>query len=184
MTVTRYFYPRSPCGERQINRKAYGKDVLFLSTLSLRRATGGRQAARRQTVDFYPRSPCGERRPRLYPSRGRNRNFYPRSPCGERLAPSCPAVDERLRSFLSTLSLRRATAAIGKPTLEIAYFYPRSPCGERQCNNLFSGRVCYFYPRSPCGERPAVSVLDALDRDFYPRSPCGERHQPLVFTAA
>ena len=38
--------------------------------------------------------------------------------------------------FLSTLSLRRATAAMGKPTLEIAYFYPRSPCGER---HYFSG---------------------------------------------
>ena len=41
--------------------------VIFLSTLSLRRATvrtGGRAAAR----NFYPRSPCGERPPaRLTP---------------------------------------------------------------------------------------------------------------------
>ena len=37
--VIRYFYPRSPCGERQLN--VHNLDVWgeFLSTLSLRRAT-------------------------------------------------------------------------------------------------------------------------------------------------
>ena len=38
-TAPRYFYPRSPCGERP---------ALSGGTLS--------------DVDFYPRSPCGERR--------------------------------------------------------------------------------------------------------------------------
>ena len=57
-----YFYPRSPCGERQAR---------------LKRLFG-------QTGDFYPRSPCGER-PYIYRQRGDfMRNFYPRSPCGER----------------------------------------------------------------------------------------------------
>ena len=81
-------------------------------------------------VNFYPRSPCGERPV----PRGRhiiNTNFYPRSPCGERpclwgltgelsyisihalLAESDPHLincTSMGRPFLSTLSLRRATA--------------------------------------------------------------------------
>ena len=103
---------------------------LFLSTLSLRRATQQKCGDRKAHVNFYPRSPCGERpsysqhvtRPSLY--------FYPRSPCGERrytnfgnsrglvisihalLAESDRAPSWRSRMctrFLSTLSLRRAT---------------------------------------------------------------------------
>ena len=55
------FYPRSPCGERLLTRPACRPLALFLSTLSLRRATR-RQADRVQHHrDFYPRSPCGER---------------------------------------------------------------------------------------------------------------------------
>ena len=34
-----YFYPRSPCGERLIQAMAHLTALLFLSTLSLRRAT-------------------------------------------------------------------------------------------------------------------------------------------------
>ena len=33
--------------------------------------------------------------------------------------------------FLSTLSLRRATAPPSPPKARVLYFYPRSPCGER-----------------------------------------------------
>ena len=56
--------------------------------------------------------------------------------------------------FLSTLSLRRATSS--PPTVAICQFdfYPRSPCGERHHESV-RGKHCssYFYPRSPCGER-------------------------------
>ena len=37
---------------------------IFLSTLSLRRATWGVRKAVGSLMDFYPRSPCGERRAR------------------------------------------------------------------------------------------------------------------------
>ena len=80
-----HFYPRSPCGERRPLKAGQTYYCEFLSTLSLRRATGN--PARRPT--------------------GR-RHFYPRSPCGERLGaydPTAWGVE-----FLSTLSLRRATA--------------------------------------------------------------------------
>ena len=59
-------------------------DALFLSTLSLRRATVAPVLAV-----------------------GRARYFYPRSPCGERLAKRL--IELRKLRFLSTLSLRRAT---------------------------------------------------------------------------
>ena len=55
--------------------------------------------------------------------------FYPRSPCGER-----PLRSPRIAlivGFLSTLSLRRATAPNRHPCPRSKNFYPRSPCGER-----------------------------------------------------
>ena len=80
---TIHFYPRSPCGERPLAHFFISREQIFLSTLSLRRATKGpiippsRQgflstlSLRRATrdvyavcltrLDFYPRSPCGER---------------------------------------------------------------------------------------------------------------------------
>ena len=56
---------------------------VFLSTLSLRRATGSICLDSNELNYFYPRSPCGER---LEPpiKTHRQEHFYPRSPCGER----------------------------------------------------------------------------------------------------
>ena len=56
-----YFYPRSPCGERPTSNKPFGRSRLFLSTLSLRRATRSRLHWASPGSYFYPRSPCGER---------------------------------------------------------------------------------------------------------------------------
>ena len=78
-----HFYPRSPCGERLDTMSQPGCATLFLSTLSLRRATKCRPYEAQAQANFYPRSPCGERRG----CSGRCRcwvYFYPRSPCGER----------------------------------------------------------------------------------------------------
>ena len=80
------FYPRSPCGERRsskthdrhktaisihallaesdvLRRRAYVQLKVFLSTLSLRRATTSEGVIDAGYTDFYPRSPCGERLP-------------------------------------------------------------------------------------------------------------------------
>ena len=80
----RYFYPRSPCGERPKNTSIAGRiisisihallaesdfntfakkdgQIIFLSTLSLRRATTSNPARAFLISYFYPRSPCGER---------------------------------------------------------------------------------------------------------------------------
>ena len=126
----RNFYPRSPCGERlfrvavpehviviSIHALLAESDVatvslnlvgqIFLSTLSLRRATCWARSRRPPSGDFYPRSPCGERRFPISAHRFDGRDFYPRSPCGER---------------------RIAWVVDCWP----CNFYPRSPCGERR----------------------------------------------------
>ena len=101
-------------------------------------------------------------------------------------------------SFLSTLSLRRATCGCSGRCRYWEYFYPRSPCGERLSAELRVFPVDHFYPRSPCGERLGrVEVVQRMLKflstlslrratlagpsgpaflfNFYPRSPCGER---------
>ena len=59
-------------------------EIVFLSTLSLRRATYDNGYGIRYAHNFYPRSPCGERRISM-------------------------AMEPITHRFLSTLSLRRAT---------------------------------------------------------------------------
>ena len=125
-----YFYPRSPCGERLRGWTLNINGPIFLSTLSLRRATPTQQrktktneflstlSLRRATCrarlcpicqwHFYPRSPCGERHKVSYQCKIDQKNFYPRSPCGER--PIMNNIIFMPREFLSTLSLRRATS--------------------------------------------------------------------------
>mgnify|MGYP004422240901 CR=1 FL=1 len=103
--------------------------ALFLSTLSLRRATSSMDDLEPSKTHFYPRSPCGERQatngfthapPQISihallaesdrVTQGNNfqqGHFYPRSPCGERRATK--SDQGASNQFLSTLSLRRAT---------------------------------------------------------------------------
>ena len=146
---------------------------VFLSTLSLRRATANSRAERQeQRISIH--ALLAESDPKKIGCLFRAAYFYPRSPCGERrektvnqfctkaisihalLAESdtliCDVIAEitisihallaesdpdfcRLfmtsQKFLSTLSLRRATASMRIDTGNNIDFYPRSPCGER-----------------------------------------------------
>ena len=151
--ILTHFYPRSPCGERlhydnynlhcveiSIHALLAESDCffcvklllqsIFLSTLSLRRATPVSELRVTSNTHFYPRSPCGERHnadcnyrsghpisihallaESDFTSAGRLQivyNFYPRSPCGERRG--IRRYLATWQQFLSTLSLRRATA--------------------------------------------------------------------------
>ena len=163
-TSTTYFYPRSPCGERRNKKVKYTSTGLFLSTLSLRRATLYRPpplTSRTISIHallaesdlacrgwfeviyyFYPRSPCGER-----PAVSAALQLIPLISIHALLAESdapqgCYTLWEVL--FLSTLSLRRATGCqrpCGRPT---TYFYPRSPCGERRSNQPATMRTWRF----------------------------------------
>ena len=190
----------------------------FLSTLSLRRATWRHWPNWCVVVDFYPRSPCGERHLRPDIQTGR-RHFYPRSPCGERLphggstgtskvisihallaesdtdATFKALLDDTFLStlslrrattladgftpyaeFLSTLSLRRATVRRQHLTPGPWHFYPRSPCGERLSSRVNSHRKIVFLSTLSLRRATVCARLYiTLSRNFYPRSPCGER---------
>ena len=201
--------------------------MIFLSTLSLRRATNTFRPSTSFTRYFYPRSPCGERHAVAQHGYNLNCNFYPRSPCGERRGTDrgvsirygflstlslrratqiVLTLVSKLNEFLSTLSLRRATIARclqgwHKPISIHALlaesdraraaegasarnFYPRSPCGERRalwglmcCTSVFLSTLSLrraTYPAASC--RPPGA-------DFYPRSPCGERLVSLEASA-
>ena len=128
-------------------------------------------------------------------------HFYPRSPCGERLDGSKSSIQEV--SFLSTLSLRRATHKKNKSTRQVKHFYPRSPCGERRFDPLETLIILAFLStlslrRATTWARGSrvtyvisihallaesdriVKRCQALDIYFYPRSPCGERPPRVV----
>ena len=128
---------------------------VFLSTLSLRRAT--------------PVSRCYHKC---------IQNFYPRSPCGERRLPICkyglPLI------FLSTLSLRRATDSFRVVVGTGQHFYPRSPCGERPLPNIsFITSILLISIHALLAESDGHRSNDnSYDTYFYPRSPCGERRKP------
>ena len=144
------FYPRSPCGERRGVLSSCSAKIIFLSTLSLRRATPHCYQQTAYLFYFYPRSPCGERRSglaRLAP----RLDFYPRSPCGER--------------------------PMGVTVLGIQHhFYPRSPCGERLTPARMSSRLLAISIHALLAESDGSGLARLAPRlDFYPRSPCGER---------
>ena len=90
---------------------------IFLSTLSLRRATTGTTSAGKRRWDFYPRSPCGER-PGC-PGLGclKQRDFYPRSPCGERPSPKSVIylLDISIHALLAESDLPRSRPGWGFP---------------------------------------------------------------------
>ena len=101
------FYPRSPCGERLAKQLDRSPPLTFLSTLSLRRATvGASQGANIEHISIH--ALLAESDSYNLKIHQKQENFYPRSPCGERQSVGYSAV--RLFIFLSTLSLRRATA--------------------------------------------------------------------------
>ena len=138
-----YFYPRSPCGERLRWKLPCTPWHIFLSTLSLRRATGGYKALGFDTLisihallaesdfngdhghmsgDISIHALLAESDVPGYGAPFVCTHFYPRSPCGERQAEQ--TAREQADKFLSTLSLRRATvlASINKQSITASRF--------------------------------------------------------------
>ena len=126
--------------------------ALFLSTLSLRRATSFTGVSWSQPSNFYPRSPCGER---LHIGRGCV--MIHRISIHALLAESDPPAAASIpfcATFLSTLSLRRATAKSSIAAVPRALFL--STLSLRRATFRTPRRSkwdTHFYPRSPCGER-------------------------------
>ncbi len=103
---------------------------IFLSTLSLRRATCGhcgRVCAAVISIHALLAESDGASRLRKFAAP----DFYPRSPCGERLLISFKLLDRAVISIHALLAESdRCRMACGSIP---ANFYPRSPCGERHC---------------------------------------------------
>ena len=104
----RYFYPRSPCGERHVDFVHFlPVDDISIHAL-LAESDTVTSLWRSASSNFYPRSPCGERRlkaPHKAPWRSRisiHALLAESDGVGEDVAATGIA-------FLSTLSLRRAT---------------------------------------------------------------------------
>ena len=147
------FYPRSPYGERLIKISFPFRLSIFLSTLSLRRATLAWHCMREDVSYFYPRSPYGERHP-SHSCTGQHIYFYPRSPYGERPLPLCRRLHSNV--FLSTLSLRRATQKhINSRADNIISIHALLTESDDKISNQREIHQ-YFYPRSPYGERPTT----------------------------
>ena len=117
-------------------------DPLFLSTLSLRRATRYKKHRLQRNFNFYPRSPCGERLAFsfafLYSTTISIHALLAESDILGRVE----VVQRTL--FLSTLSLRRATLSPCRIRPLMSYFYPRSPCGERRKSTKFADQKLVF----------------------------------------
>ena len=152
-----HFYPRSPCGERP----PAGKVRPWASHISIHALLAESDILDFFRVihmkDFYPRSPCGER------------------PSGQIFGPAvCIIISIHallaesdlviaiqsvpVFSFLSTLSLRRATFVFSRMGVGLLAFLStlslRRATGGQSCNSTL---VQSFYPRSPCGERRVTS---------------------------
>ena len=115
-------------------------EFLFLSTLSLRRATTARKTSIAGLITSFL-STLSLRR-----ATGRHCVF-------------CRALQ-----FLSTLSLRRATAETAKTSnADIIFLSTLSLRRATQAKALKVSPLSNFYPRSPCGERLRVHLCQHLD---------------------
>ena len=153
---------------------------LFLSTLSLRRATCAPVAAIGHRLRISIHALLAESD---LCARGRDRapaaDFYPRSPCGER-----PFFHQLCRRFcnISIHALLAESDTLSRQAYSLwCNFYPRSPCGERPTAMLLTFLSVKFL--STLSLRRATHVCCALAfffLYFYPRSPCGERQTSLM----
>ena len=158
-----------------MNKTALNSQKEKHSMLSLRRATSLLMVWTLLHSHFYPRSPCGER---LYALSGSTACCSFLSTLSLRRATWADMQSAALKiTFLSTLSLRRATLnnAGGQQSQQefLSTLSLRRATWRFYAFPLFS---FHFYPRSPCGERLLTDSFFIAQHHFYPRSPCGERH--------
>ena len=169
---------------------------VFLSTLSLRRATAyPDMIICTNVISIHALLAESDYRERT--SENRYRHFYPRSPCGER-PPQPPQRREfykiSIHALLAESDLILPPVDTSSVSISIHALLAESDYKERPGQTArpkflstlslrratvlvwFScGGACDFYPRSPCGERPGKGPAVKGYRNFYPRSPCGER---------
>ena len=195
----RYFYPRSPQGERQGRACAKIKAYKFLSTFPARGATSSITEMVPSSLSFLPTLPARGATENGHKG-GRPRKFLSTLPAR---GATCTWEDrDTAVSFLSTLPARGATPAGAIRNHATRYFYPRSPRGERRADQggqVFVFPISIHAPREGSdgvafqghfldgvflstlparGATSTASSTPACSAHFYPRSPRGERrHQ-------
>ena len=147
--------------------------VKFLSTLSLRRATGQNQHQRKHK-DISIHALLAE---------SDSKKYLVILGCGISIHALLAESDADMLTddvstggFLSTLSLRRATSSIDDLEPSTTHFYPRSPCGERLSTMIITTCTALFLSTLSLRRATWLQLfLYYQDNNFYPRSPCGER---------
>ena len=169
---------------------------IFLSTLSLRRATGknnGHDTASNISihallaesdapqgcytlweVTFLSTLSLRRATRRKQPNFGGHIHFYPRSPCGERRHEKIQNASTCL--FLSTLSLRRATSGYFRfPRLDAISIH--ALLAESDLLEQSASYNTYLISiHALLAESDTIPRGGHISKaNFYPRSPCGER---------
>ena len=171
----RYFYPRSPCGERRSGTKSVNGDRPFLSTLSLRRATCNNcifcfchkisihallaesdvsLSIMMQLCEISIHALLAESD--FEAGRAGMQAALFLSTLSLRRATSTSAKRWMPTEFLSTLSLRRATGRFAKRGGKAVFLSTLSLRRATAPSANGADPLRYFYPRSPCGERPIL----------------------------
>ena len=170
-----YFYPRSPCGERQCwKRHKCRKSQKFLSTLSLRRATDKvLEAVSRNGISIHAllaESDNGRKSLNALAE-----YFYPRSPCGER--PNFHrvrynTVDISIHALLAESDLQRLTVKTQAAEISIHALLAES---DQQSRGSYIRTEKFLSTLSLRRATLRKFRWVLLVGNFYPRSPCGER---------
>ena len=125
-------------------------------------------------VYFYPRSPCGERR-FVDPDKDTLTDISIHALLAESDGPHSQKYINR-GTFLSTLSLRRATSAelrvFQVDTISIHALLAES---DYDTSSLLQCQVKFLSTLSLRRATRPIAYLNGQPHDFYPRSPCGER---------
>ena len=148
---------------------------LFLSTLSLRRATVHLLAAgRKAVISIHALLAESD----VVCARFNQFKHKFLSTLSLRRATRQSCTRPRRPLFLSTLSLRRATLPRQLHSQSGGISIHALLAESDGNSNMLRKVLLHFYPRSPCGERPWQSRCpEPKALYFYPRSPCGERPQ-------
>ena len=124
------FYPRSPCGERLAKQLDRSPPLTFLSTLSLRRATyQDKFSIPSDNISIH--ALLAESDGTGFFVLDERHDISIHALLAESDTPTLESLTPT-QTFLSTLSLRRATRPVSALYSVNRYFYPRSPCGERR----------------------------------------------------
>ena len=163
----------------------YGRPIdvqlVFLSTLSLRRATVLVWCSCGGAFDFYPRSPCGERHAKRFPAL-HNILISIHALLAE--SDGCVRYCTHAPGISIHALLAESDYYFACPFCEKCYFYPRSPCGERLLEQSASYNAYMISIHALLAESDPVKELRVTSNThFYPRSPCGERPKSDTATA-